>query len=86
MVFLAAFDVATIPFVISKIMLPTLSVKLFKYMAGRKPILSFKMLECMRHESVRTYENAGEFFGSIRRAYYNEAGRSLVEAFGPRST
>jgi glycosyltransferase involved in cell wall biosynthesis len=59
--FLKAFSVATIPFVINEITLSTSPVKLFEYMAGGKPILTSKMPECMKYESVRTYSNADEF-------------------------
>ena len=59
--FLTAFDVATIPFVINEITLSTSPVKLFEYMAGGKPILTSKMPECLKYESVRTYADADEF-------------------------
>lgn len=59
--FLTAFDVAIIPFVINEITLSTSPVKLFEYMAGGKPILTSKMPECLKYESVRTYEDVDEF-------------------------
>lgn len=58
---LTAFDVATIPFVINEITLSTSPVKLFEYMAGGKPILTSKMPECLKYESVRTYADVDEF-------------------------
>lgn len=59
--FLKAFDIATIPFVINEITLSTSPVKLFEYMAAGKPILTSKMPECLKYESVRTYQDADEF-------------------------
>lgn len=59
--FLTAFDIATIPFVINEITLSTSPVKLFEYMAGGKPILTSKMPECLKYESVHTYEDADDF-------------------------
>ena len=59
--FLTAFDIATIPFIINEITLSTSPVKLFEYMAGGKPILTSKMPECFKYESVYTYGNCNEF-------------------------
>lgn len=59
--FLTAFDIATIPFRINEITLSTSPVKLFEYMAGSKPILTSKMPECLKYESVRTYADVDEF-------------------------
>lgn len=59
--FLKAFDIALIPFRINEITLSTSPVKLFEYMAAEKPILTSKMPECLKYESVRTYKDADEF-------------------------
>ena len=59
--FLTAFDIATIPFKINDITLSTSPVKLFEYMAGEKPVLTSKMPECLKYESVKTYSNVEEF-------------------------
>lgn len=59
--FLTGFDIATIPFVINEITLSTSPVKLFEYMASGKPILSSRMPECLKYESVKTYADADEF-------------------------
>ena len=59
--FLKAFDIALIPFLINEITLSTSPVKLFEYMAAGKPILTSRMPECLKYESVRTYRDAGEF-------------------------
>jgi glycosyltransferase involved in cell wall biosynthesis len=59
--YLAAFDIATIPFQINEITLSTSPVKLFEYMAGGKPILTSRMPECLKYKSVYTYNDADEF-------------------------
>lgn len=59
--FLTAFTIATIPFQINEITLSTSPVKLFEYMAGGKAILTSKMPECLKYESVKTYQNVEEF-------------------------
>jgi len=59
--FLAAFTIASIPFLINDITLSTSPVKLFEYMAASKPVISSKMPECLKYESVKTYDTADEF-------------------------
>lgn len=59
--FIAAFDIQCIPFVINEITNSTSPVKLFEYMASGKPILTSKMPECLKYQSVYTYENADDF-------------------------
>ena len=59
--FLKAFDLAMIPFVINEITSSTSPVKLFEYMAAGKPILTSKMPECLKYQSVVTYKDANEF-------------------------
>lgn len=68
--FLKAFDIATIPFIINEITLSTSPVKLFEYMAAKKPIIASKMPECLKYKSVNTYNNADEFI-SIAEAIMN---------------
>jgi len=65
--FLKAFDIATIPFKINEITLSTSPVKLFEYMAAGKPILTSKMPECLKYESVKTYQDADEFCAQAER-------------------
>lgn len=59
--FLKGFDVAIIPFIINEITRSTSPVKMFEYMAGGKPVLTSRMPECLKYESVRTYADADEF-------------------------
>jgi glycosyltransferase involved in cell wall biosynthesis len=59
--YLSAFSIATIPFKINEITLSTSPVKLFEYMAGGKPILTSKMPECLKYESVYTYTDTDNF-------------------------
>lgn len=64
--FLKVFDVATIPFLVNDITLSTSPVKLFEYMASQKPIISVKIPECEKYDSVFTYTTRIEFENIIR--------------------
>ena len=46
---------------LNKVTLSTSPVKLFEYMAARKPILCSRMPECMRYRSVETYADPADF-------------------------
>ncbi len=59
--FLRVFDLALIPFLLNEVTLSTSPVKLFEYMAARKPILCSRMPECMRYRSVETYADPADF-------------------------
>lgn len=59
--YLGVFDIATIPFKLNEITQATSPVKLFEYMAAGKPILTPRMPECMKYDSVKTYRDASEF-------------------------
>ena len=58
--YIASADVMTIPFIINDTTLATSPVKLFEYMAARKPILTSELPECAGYESVRRYKSAAE--------------------------
>ena len=58
---IACADVMTIPFVLNEITAATSPVKLFEYMASKKPILTSDMDECRRYASVRIYHDADSF-------------------------
>lgn len=66
--FLKAFDVATIPFKINEITLSTSPVKLFEYMASGKPIVTSKLPECLKYQSVWTYSTTEECIKLIEKA------------------
>ena len=55
-------DILTIPFKINEITLATSPLKLFEYMALKKPIVTSAMPECMKYSSVLIAHNHDEFF------------------------
>jgi glycosyltransferase involved in cell wall biosynthesis len=66
--YLAAFDVATIPFLLNEITDSTSPIKLFEYMAGRKPIVTTDMRECRKYRSVAIGRSPEEFIALVDRA------------------
>ncbi len=66
--YLAAFDVATIPFVINAITHGCSPVKLFEYMAGGKPIVCTPMRETLKYQSILFATNDDEFISKIEEA------------------
>lgn len=60
-------DILTIPFKINEITLATSPLKLFEYMALKKPIVTSAMPECMKYSSVLTAHNHGEFFEQLKK-------------------
>lgn len=66
--YLAAFDVATIPFVINTITHGCSPVKLFEYMAGGKPIVCTPMREILKYQSILFGSNDVEFIEKIEEA------------------
>ncbi len=71
--YLAAFDVAMIPFTINAITLSTSPLKLFEYFAGGKPVVTTPMPECEAFSEVEIARDAGEFASALDRA--RERGR-----------
>ncbi len=61
-------DVLTIPFLINDITKSTSPVKIFEYMALHKPIVTTKMPECTKYESVLIANNHKEFLEKIEEA------------------
>ncbi len=55
------FDVATIPFKVNEITLATSPVKLFEYMACRKPVVTTDLPECRSYEGIFLAKNAPQF-------------------------
>lgn len=66
--FLNAFDVAALPFRIDTITRGTSPIKIFEYMAGNKPIVAARLPECMKYNSVFTYQNADDFCRQAEKA------------------
>jgi glycosyltransferase involved in cell wall biosynthesis len=66
--YLRCFDVATIPFVLNELTQATSPVKLFEYMAGRKPVVATPMQECLHFAEVVTGHRSDEFTAGITRA------------------
>ncbi len=61
-------DVMIIPFVLNEITSSTSPVKLFEYMAMKKPIVTTDMLECRKYKSVLIGKNYEDFIKKIRRS------------------
>jgi hypothetical protein len=60
--------VATIPFLVNNITLATSPIKLFEYMAARKPIVTSDLPECRKYPSVLVAHNAKEFIDHLEHA------------------
>lgn len=59
------FDICTIPFKINEITLSTSPIKLFEYMALKKPIVTTAMPECKKYKSVLIGETYEDFLKKI---------------------
>jgi glycosyltransferase involved in cell wall biosynthesis len=59
--YLHRFTVATIPFLVNDITKSTSPVKLFEYMAARKPIVTTDLPECRQYPCVIVASNAAEY-------------------------
>ncbi len=59
--YLACFDVAILPFIISPVTQSTSPIKLFEYFAGGKPVVSTPLKEVMQYEEVGIGRNSQEF-------------------------
>jgi GT2 family glycosyltransferase/glycosyltransferase involved in cell wall biosynthesis len=66
--YLAAFDVATIPFRINPITLSTSPLKLFEYFAAGKPVVTTPMPECEAFAEVEIAADAAAFSSALARA------------------
>ena len=66
--YLQYFDVATIPFIVNEITDATSPLKLFEYMAGKKPVVITPMRESMHYPGVLVGENAEEFSHQLDKA------------------
>ena len=58
-------DILTIPFIINSITQATSPLKLFEYMALKKPIITTAMNECKNYKSVLVAENHEEFINKL---------------------
>ena len=61
------FDICIIPFKINDITLCTSPVKLFEYLAMGKPIVTTKMPECYKYNTVKVAENHEHFINLIEK-------------------
>jgi len=66
--YLKYFDVATIPFKVNTITDSVSPIKLFEYMAGRKPIVTTALRECRRYRSVLVAESQEGYVQRLREA------------------
>ncbi len=66
--YLAAFDVATIPFVVNDVTQAVSPIKLFEYMAGGRPVVTPNLRECARYEAVLIAADADDYVAKLRQA------------------
>jgi len=66
--YLRYFSVATIPFLVNNITLATSPIKLFEYMAARKPIVTTNMPECRKYPGVLVAQDTKEFIAHLEHA------------------
>lgn len=69
--YLHDFDICTIPFVINEITLSTSPVKVFEYMAAKKPIVTTDLPECRKYKSILIGKDSEEFIKKIELAISN---------------
>ncbi|HAC81437.1 MAG TPA: hypothetical protein DCG06_14150 [Deltaproteobacteria bacterium] len=62
---LAAFDVATIPFIVDDLTNAVSPLKLFEYMAGGGPTVTTAMQECRKENSVRVAQGAEDWLPQL---------------------
>ncbi len=62
-------DILTIPFLINDITKSTSPVKIFEYMALKKPIVTTDMPECRQYKSVLIGSNHEDFINKLENAY-----------------
>lgn len=66
------FDICILPFKINEITESTNPIKIFEYMALNKPIVSTKLTECQKYQSVNIANNKKEFIELIDRYIIND--------------
>lgn len=66
-------DIMTIPFIVNEITNATSPVKLFEYMALKKPIITTDMKECSKYNSVEIAHSYDEFLKLIYELKYKVA-------------
>lgn len=66
--YLAAFDVATIPFAVGEALQAVSPIKLFEYMAGGKPIVTTDLAECRKYAPVFIARDSEEWMSQVDRA------------------
>ena len=59
--YLHGFDICILPFLINEITLSTSPVKIFEYMAAKKPIVTTDLPECRKYDSILIGKNVDEF-------------------------
>ncbi len=72
-------DVLTIPFLINDITNATSPVKIFEYMALKKPIVITNMHECRKYESVLISRTHKEFIKNLEKAIEKRSDKKYIE-------
>lgn len=66
--YLHSFDICILPFIINEITLSTSPVKVFEYMAARKPIVTSDLPECRKYKSILIGKSDKDFIRKIELA------------------
>jgi glycosyltransferase involved in cell wall biosynthesis len=66
--YLAAFDVATIPFRVTEALQAVSPIKLFEYMAGGRPIVTTDLVECRKYPVVLIARDQQEWVQRLKEA------------------
>ena len=66
--YLHGFSVATIPFLINQTTVSTNPIKLFEYMAGKKPIVTTALPECQAYKAVLWSQDQNAYLENLGKA------------------
>lgn len=72
-------DILTIPFLVNDITNATSPVKLFEYMALKKPIITTNLKECKKYKSVIVADSKDDFLQNINNIKENEISIEMKE-------
>jgi len=76
--YLAHFDLAIVPFLVNEVTIAASPIKLFEYMAARKPIVSTDLPECRGYSSVAVAGSHDEFVGRLESAMIHRTDAAVL--------